>query len=59
MLKKLGLIVAILVLWVLDDFVIFLPNEAVWVLVGLVLKAFGEQEHLEGLKAYWLGTNDG
>ena len=54
-LKKIGLPVAVLVLWILDDFMIFLPDAAVWALTRVVLNAFGKGDRVEALQAYWTG----
>lgn len=54
-LKKIGLVLSVLLLWLLDDFVPFLPDVAVWSMVGVVLKWSGHSERLDGLKIYWTG----
>lgn len=54
-LKKVGLPLAVVVLWVLDDFMIFLPDVAVWALTKTVLSAFGKADRIDALKEYWTG----
>ena len=54
-LQKLGLVLSVLALWVLDDFIPILPDVAVWAIVGGGLKIAGHSDRLNGLKAYWTG----
>jgi len=53
--KKLGLPVAVVALWLLDDLVVFLPDAAVWAITNGVLNLFGLSDRQKALKAFWTG----
>jgi len=54
-LAKIGLVLCVIALWVLDDFIPVLPDVAVWAIIGAGLKIAGHADRLDGLKAYWTG----
>ena len=58
LLKKLGLAVGLLSLWVFDDGLVFLDDETVWSLTKSVLTPFGHADRKRFLKAYWTGVLD-
>ncbi len=58
LLKKLGLAVGLLALWVFDDVLMFLDDETVWSLTKSVLGAFKHADRQRYLKAYWTGVLD-
>ena len=55
LLQKGGLVAAVAALWLLDDLLVFLPDEAVWSMTEYVLKLFGRADRFAHLKAYWIG----
>jgi len=56
LLQKAGLVAGIGALWVLDDLLIFLPDQAVWSMTEYVLQLFGHKDRMDALKLYWLGS---
>ena len=54
--SKAGLICGVLVLWVLDDVLMFLPDKAVWFAMKALLGFIGWKDRVEGLRTYWTGT---
>ena len=54
-LKKVGLVLCVIALWLLDDFIPILPDAAVWAIVGAGLNIGGHRDRLDGLKAFWTG----
>ena len=56
-LQKIGMVAAVLLLWILDDFIPVLPDSVVWTLVDAFLKVvhFGQDTRIEGLKEFWSG----
>jgi len=57
-LKKAGLVLCVLALWVLDDFIPVLPDVAVWAIVRAGLKIAGHSDRVDGLKAFWTGETE-
>jgi len=55
LLQKAGLVAGVVALWLLDDLIIFLPDEAVWSMTEYVLKLFGRADRMVHLRAYWTG----
>jgi hypothetical protein len=57
LLQKLGakglLIVAVIIHWLLDDLVVFLPDSAVWAISGTLFKMTGNGYRLDPFKAFW------
>jgi len=53
--QKVGLVLCVLGLWILDDFIPILPDMAVWAIVGGGLKIAGHSDRLDGLKWFWTG----
>jgi len=58
LLQKGGLVAGAVGLWLLDDLLVFLPDEAVWSMTEYVLKLFGRADRKRYLKAYWIGILD-
>ena len=58
MAQKACLVGALIMLWLLDDIVPFLPDRAVWGIIGMYLTAVGRSDRLGPLKEFWLGDDD-
>lgn len=54
-LQKVGMVLSVAVLWVLDDIVIVLPDAAVWSITQGLLTICGHADRFESLKAFWSG----
>lgn len=55
LLQKIGLIVSVVLLWLLDDLLIILPETAVWPIVNACLALFGRGDRKDALHDYWVG----
>ena len=57
MMQKIGMVGAVVLLWILDDATFFLPDNVVWSLVDSFLKIvhFGQDTRIQGLKEFWTG----
>ena len=58
MTQKVGMVAAVVLLWLLDDLAFFLPDSVVWSLTDAFLKIvhFGQASRIEGLREYWTGS---
>lgn len=53
LLQKICLVLIVVLLWVLDDMLFFLPDKVVWSIIRVVLLVVGRSGREEGLKAFW------
>lgn len=57
--QKVGLVAAMVLLWILDDLVVFLPDQAVFAIIASLLNIIGKGDRFNSLHDYWIGTGKG